>query len=104
MTRAEFLAATPRELALLFEADEDCRLDRIAAAAMICAQIWNVNYEEKRRPADFMPGAVIQSEEDRLIEFAERVMAGDTFEDEAPSAEEMERCRRQIHKTFENVK
>lgn len=51
-----------------------------------------------------MPGAVIQSEEDKLLEFAERALAGDSFEDGVPEAAEMEACRRQIAKTFKNVK
>jgi hypothetical protein len=93
----------------LFEADEDCRLDRILAAAMICAQIWNTHNNWEKRPegftaADFMPGAVIQSEEEKLLEFAERVAAGDTFDDGAPDIEELERCRRDIARTFKNVR
>jgi hypothetical protein len=91
-------------LGLLFEADRDCHLDRIAGAAMICSLIWNVNYEDKRPPGDFMPGAVVKTEEEKLIEFAERVMAGDTFEDGAPEEEEIERCRREVAKTFKNVR
>jgi hypothetical protein len=51
-----------------------------------------------------MPDAVVKSEEDRLIEFAERVAAGDTFDDGAPEAEDLDRFRRQVAKTFNNVK
>jgi hypothetical protein len=93
----------------LFEADDDCRLDRWAAAASIQAAIYNTHNDWDKRPegwtaADFMPGAVIQTEEDRLIEFAERVMAGDSFEDGAPDPEEMDEFRRTVTKTFNNVR
>jgi hypothetical protein len=76
---------------------------------MICAQIWNTHNDWEKRPegftaADFMPGAVIQTEEEKLLAFAERVVAGDTFEDGAPDAEELDSFRRQVNKAFKNVK
>lgn len=49
-----------------------------------------------------MPGAVILTEEEKLIEFAEAVARGDTFEE--PDAEEISSFRRTVDKTFNNVK
>lgn len=106
LDRAEFLSISPRELYLLLEADEDCDRDRYAAAGLIAAQIWNVNNDWDKRPqgftaADFMPGAVVKSEQDELAEFAEAVLRGETFD--APDPAEIERCRRELGKTFKNI-
>jgi hypothetical protein len=82
------------------------QLDRLAAAAAIQAAIFNVNNDWDKRPqgwvpADFMPGAVIKSERDELLEFAEAVARGDTFDE--PDHEELARCRGEIEKTFSNI-
>jgi hypothetical protein len=89
---------------LLFEADRDVQLDRLAAAAAIQATICNTHNDWEKRPegwvpANFMPGA--KSERDELLEFAEAVARGDTFDE--PDAVELERCRGEIEKTFSNI-
>jgi hypothetical protein len=62
--------------------------DRLWPAANIEAALWNLLYSGEGRPeggftaAHFMPGAKIQTQEDKLREFAERVLAGDTFQDD----------------------
>jgi len=75
--------------------------DRMWPAALICSVIANVhrNPEDPDHPdpysaAEFMPGARVQTQEDKLREFAERVLAGDTFEDEQPDEAELARFRK----------
>lgn len=106
MSRAEFLSSSPCELYLLFEADADLERDGYGPAAHIQALLANIYRDEDKRdepytPAEFMPGAAVKSEHESLIEWAEAVLSGETFE--APDIEELEQRRRTIKKTFSNV-
>jgi hypothetical protein len=93
---------TSRELDLLFQADRDVQLDRLAPAALICSVLANIHRDEDKRPepyrpADFMPGA--KSERDELIEWAEAVASGKTFAEE-PNPDDQQRFRREMQETF----
>jgi len=91
-----------RELSLLFEADADLALEAYGPAARIQAVLANLHRDPEQRsepylPADFMPGAVVKTEEEKLIEFAEQVASGETFEEE-PDPGEMARFRHAVTK------
>lgn len=93
---------------MLFEADRNVQLDRLAAAAAIQATMRNLQNDWEERPqgwvpADFMPGAVIKTEREKLIEFAEAIERGDTFEEEEVDPEELARHRDAVERTISNI-
>jgi len=62
-----------------------------------------VNIDPEKRPqgfsaADFMPGAVVKSERDELIEWAEQVISGESFEE--PDPEELRRFQTGMRENF----
>jgi hypothetical protein len=91
-----------RELSLLFEADVDLALEAYGPAARIQATLANLHRDPEQRdepymPADFMPGAVVKTEEEKLLEFAEQIASGEIEECE-PDPDEMARFRHAVTK------
>jgi hypothetical protein len=89
-----------RELSLLFEADADLALEAYGPAAWIQALLANIHRDKEERPepyvpAEFMPGAVVKTEEEKLMEFAEQLASGEIAECE-PDPGEMARFRRAL--------
>jgi hypothetical protein len=90
-------------LALLFAADRDVQDDRLAAAAAIQATLCNVHNDWDKRPqgwvpANFMPGAIVKSEQEELHEWAEAVLNGESFNE--PDPEEHLRFRQGMQESF----
>lgn len=106
LSRDEFLSCSPCEFDLLLRDEIGQIRERVYPAALICSVLANLHRDPEKRPdawqpADFMPGAVVKTEREELLEFAERVARGETFD--APDPEEMQRCRQELQKTFSNV-
>jgi hypothetical protein len=77
--------------------------DRLAAAAAIQATLYNLHNDWDKRPqgwvpADFMPGAVVKSEQEELHEWAEQVLNGGSFDE--PDPDEYSRFRQSMHENF----
>lgn len=90
MTRAQFLAASPRELAMLFDEELHSRLE---PAALICCLLSNIHRdpEKRSRPftvADFLPGEHPASEDgldEEMKAFIDALNRGETIE-QSPGA------------------
>jgi hypothetical protein len=74
--------------------------ERFWPAAMVKAALYNVHNDWDKKPdgwsiAECMPGAVIKTEEEKLIEFAEAVLNGESIEEDI-DPDEMRNFRKNL--------